>query len=341
MRGALRCFVLSCIAACAPAAAGVFLFAEGPSSLDPEPNRIAYPPGYSGFETEVQISVCIHPDSESISDMKVPLLNTLAVWNELQPAAGNLRRNDPRLALDEVDYESVLIHEVGHCIGLAHPNLASESGLPRPDQGYAKSLPGPEGYNLDPGADDVIGTREDQRGNDTNLIWFRKGANDPFSFEDVIDASTYTTDLSELPAGHSFAEIAALQVSQFRGLAEEEAVMHQGARFGATRRELSRNDATMIRLAQSGLDRTQGTADDFTLRLEYRGIGDEGDCDITVKTGGDRFAFCAARAAVSADRALIRRGDIFMGSTDNFNWHFNTELRKGAETDLIFEDRFQ
>lgn len=334
--------LLLAVVASGPAAAGLFMFAEGTDNLDPDPNRITYPVGYTGQQSEVAVSVCIHPDSESISDMEIPLRNVLAVWNELEPVAGNLQRNDPRLASNEIDYESVLTHEVGHCIGLAHPNLASESDVPVEDQGYAKSLPGADGYTLDAGADGVIGTRDDQRGDDINLNWFRKGVNDPFVFEDVIDASTYTTDLSELPAGHAFVEIAALQVSQLRGLSEEEAIMHQGSRRGATRRELARNDATMIRLAQSGLDRTQGTADDFTLRLEYQGIGDEDDCDITVKTGGEDFAFCQVNAQLPAsDQALITQGRIFMGSTDNFNWHFNTELRAEPDTNQIFRDRFE
>lgn len=317
------------------ATAGVFLFAESQEN----PNLITYPSGYTGTEPEAQVSICIHPDSESISEMDVPLRNIVAVWNALSPVTGNLQRNDSSLASDELDFESVLLHEMGHCVGLAHPNLASESNLSLEGQRFAKSLPGTDGYSLDSGTDGVIGSRDDQRGDDINLIWFQKGVNDPFVFADVIDGTTFSTDLTHLPAGHAFAEIAALQVAILRGLAEEEAVMHQGTRFGATRRELSRNDASMIRLAQSGLDRAQDTQDDFLLRLDYQGVKD--GCDITVKTGGSDFAFCEASASLSENRARISVGNIFMGSAENFNWHFNTELREDAETDVIFADRFE
>ncbi len=319
-----------------PALAGVFIFAESQAN----PELITHPIGYSGSGGHLEISVCIDPASESIGDMIVPVQNVVKVWNALNPVLGNTTLNDPQLGTGQVDYESVLLHELGHCMGLAHPNLASESGLSGQDQRYAKTLVGPNGsYNLNPGSDGVIGTRNDQRGDDVNLGWFRIGINDPFIFEDVIDGSTYSTDLDDLPQGHNFVEIAGLQVAQHRGLPDDESVMHQGTRLRETKRKLARDDATMIRLAMSGIDRTQGTADDYSYTLTYGGVDD--DCDITVVTEGSAFGLCTVTGQFLGgpnSHIAITSGTITMGSASNYNWFFNPDL---LSSDEVFADRFQ
>jgi len=318
------------------AAAGVFIFAESQEN----PNLVAHPTGYSGSQSHLTISVCIDPDSESIAQMEIPLRNVIKTWNERQPVLNNLQLSNPELPSNHFDYESVLLHEVGHCIGLAHPNLASESGVTGASRGYAKALPGPnDAFNLAAGADGVIGTRDDQRGDDVDLGWFRKGVNNPFLFEDVIDATTYGVNLNDLPAGHDFVEIAALQVARLRGLPEGEAVMHQGTRARATRRDLAPDDATMIRIGMAGRDRTQGTSDDYTYTLVYGGVAS--GCNITVRTEGEGFGVCSVSGSFlrpGQNHIQITSGEITIGSTAKFNWFFNQVLRGEPS---IFSDRFQ
>ncbi len=316
------------------APAGVFIFAESQTN----PNLITHPTGYTGSGGTLEVSVCIASDSESVADMEIPVQNVITVWNALAPVLGNTNLNDPQLASNQIDYESVLLHELGHCIGLAHPNLASESGLSGNNARYAKALRGPNNaFDLNSGSDGVIGTRTDQRGDDVNLGWFRIGVNDPFIFESVIDASTYSTDLNDLPGGHSFVEIAGLQVAQQRGLPNDEAILHQGTRSRETQRELARDDATMIRLGMAGLDRTQGTGDDYTLVLQYGGQAD--NCDITIRTEGEGLGLCQVGGQfLNSNHLRITSGEITMGSAGVFNWFFNTELLGDAE---IFADRFE
>lgn len=319
------------------ATAGVFLFAESQNN----PILIAHPTGYSGTQNQLTISICIDPTSESRADMEIPLLNAIDTWNALEPVLNNLQSNSPQLSGSQIDYESVLLHEIGHCIGLGHPNLASESTLSGHDRRFAKSLRGPDGvYNLSAGVDGVIGTRDDQRGDDINLGWFRRGVNNPFLFESVIDGSTYSVDLEDLPAGHGFVEIGARQVAQLRGLPPSEPVMHQGIFTREIRRDLAPDDATMIRLGMAGRDRVQGTDRDYTYTLVYGGV--TSGCNITVRTQGSGLGVCQVSGTfvpgTSNQHIQITSGTVTMGSAQNFNWFFNQQRRVISG---IFSDRFE
>ena len=326
--------------------AGLFLFVESQQN----PLLITHPTGYTGGNNQhLEISVCIHPNSESKSDLEIPVQNSITVWNQLEPTLGNVIRPNPEMDVSEFDVESVILHEIGHCIGLAHPNLATESGLSEfKDRSFAKALPEfptesdpVDRYNLDAGADGVIGTRDDLRGGDENLNWFQSGINDPFSMPSVIDASTYTVDIANLPQSgdHEYVEIAGIDVWEERGLPNTAAVMFQGIFNRETRRELNHDDAAMIRLGMSGTDRTQGTAKDYTYELQYGGIDDS--CDITISMQGSSFGFCsvsATSAGLPANHWRVVSANIEVGSTSEINWHFNDQL---LEEGLIFQDRFE
>lgn len=312
----------------APARGGVFIFAESQNN----PQLIAHPAGYSGNQNNLTVSVCIDPASQSISDMEIPVRNAITTWNELSPRLDNVRLNDPTIPSNHIDYESVLLHEIGHCVGLGHVNLATESGVASSNRGYAKSRPGPNGnYDLDDGADGVKGSLDDLRGDDINYGWFRKGFNSPFLHEFTVDETTYGTGLEDLPVGHNFVEIASLGVARARGLADGEAVMHQGTRIRENQRDLARDDATMVRLAMAGRDRTQETADDYRFTLEYGGV--KTGCDITIRTEGSGFGVCQVSGSfISGDgnHIQITSGSITMGSTSNYNWYFNQSVRSGG-----------
>jgi hypothetical protein len=326
--------------------AGLFLFAESQGN----PQLITHPTGYSGGNNQhLEISVCIDTSSESIPELDIPVKNSITVWNELEPTLGNVIQPNPEMDFSAFDVESVILHEIGHCIGLAHPNLGTESGLGDQDhRTFAKALPEfPEEndpvdqYNLNAGADGVIGTRDDLRGGDENLNWFQSGVNDPFGMPAVIDASTYTVDTADLPSSgdHEFVEIAGRFVWQARGLPNTVAVMFQGIFNSETRRELNHDDAAMIRLGMSGTDRTQGTAQDYTYELQYGGVND--NCDITITMQGSSFGFCqvsATSAGLPANHFRIVSANIGIASTSEVNWHFNDQL---LDDNLVFQDRFE
>lgn len=326
---AVACFVST-------AQAGTFMFAESNSN----PDLITHPVGYTGSGGTLSISVCIATSSESQSELEIPVQNVIGTWNAFQPTKTNVTRFDSELALSEYDVESVLLHEVGHCIGLAHPNLGNESGLPDQDDfDYAKTLLGVNGsYDIASGGDGIRGSRDDQRGDDINMNWFRIGSNDPFLYESEIDLDTYSNDIADLPASHDFVEIAAYDVSQLRGEGSGEGVMNQATFNQETQRALHNEDATTFRIGMSGADENQGTGDDYDIELVYGGIAD--GCDITIEMTGSGFGVCnisGTTAGLPSNHVRITTGTVTLGSTAAVNWYFNSTLTGG----IVFQDRFE
>lgn len=241
-----------------PVHSGTFMLAEKLNV-----NIITHPVGYTGARRELPVTVGIPPGTPHAGEMVVPLLNAIKTWNELIPTWANVKRTGSNVPSRQFDFESVLLHELGHCIGLDHPNLASESGLFGMDRDYTKTTRGADGaYNLDPGADGVIGSRDDLRGDDVNLQWFRRSNNNPFTIDPKVDRTTYSRELFGLPAGHLYAATSSLRVADMLGFANSEAVMQQGTSTREAQRTLSADDVATLRLAMSGFDGLAGTADD-------------------------------------------------------------------------------
>ena len=106
---------------------------------------------------------------------------------------------------NKYDIESVTLHEMGHSLGLAHTNLASESGFTPPQSEATSAFKNNDGaYNVNPGADGVYGSSDDIRGDDLNLNYFNP-SNNPFILATPADRSNYKTNIAYLPAGHRFA----------------------------------------------------------------------------------------------------------------------------------------
>ncbi len=185
------------------------------------------------------------------------------------------------------DFESVLLHEMLHGHGLAHPNHGSESGLPSPFNDGTKSANGPNNsFDQGAGVDGLHGSNDDVRGDDQNLHWYGKGVNNPGLLASIIDESSYARALSFLPAGHLYAANAGQQVLAALGFANAEAVMQQGAAADEAQRHLQHDDLATLRFARAGLDGVQGTVDDYRTRLEYRGrvVNPQGvACQIAVR----------------------------------------------------------
>ncbi|MBT8053769.1 MAG: tandem-95 repeat protein [Gammaproteobacteria bacterium] len=318
--------------------AGAFTFAGEGNGVD----VITHPKDYFGSGGVLNVGVCIDPASDFQNELEIPVRNNIAVWNDLQPVASNL---DPN-AVSGLDAESVLLHEVGHCIGLAHVNAASESGLPEND--YTKATDGANnGFDVNPGPDGIPGTFDDVRGDDENLHWFNPN-NDPFQLpiHTPVDTSQYRRDVSELPPGDSFAQNASREMAAYYGLPAAEAVMQQLTYYSETQRELISDGASTIMLAASGLDETAGTADDYQLNLTYEGVATGSQCDITITvTNTSSFAYCQSGGSFINGHVRITSASVVLGNS--YDWHFNTELRDsggnqppvaGADSGTVDED---
>ena len=316
--------------------AGVFLFAD-----QDDVESMTHPPGYRGTGGPLSLGVCIDARSANAEAMVIPVENAVKTWNQLRPTTQNIDFDSSNgLASHQVDFESVVLHELGHCIGLGHPNAATESGLAGLAQNYTRTTAGRnEVFDIDPGPDGIVGSSDDRRGDDVNLHWFRVANNHPFTIAAVVDATTYSRDTANLPPGHTFAANAYSEVGAMLGFPNTEAVMQQGAFLGEAQRQLSHDDVATLRLGMSGVDAIAGTEDDYTVSLVARGLvdrpGSAPGCDIIVNFDDDEtgFAVCKVHGrSINADHVRIASARIFFH--DGFQWFFNQEPVQVAEADL-------
>lgn len=295
-------------------------------------DNITHPEGYTGSGGQVMVNVCVTPDSADQQNMLIPTQNAIRTWNALEPNTGNYQGNGS--GVSGFDFESVLLHELGHCVGLDHVNLASESGVSSANRDYSRSTNGVnDSFDLNPGVDGVRGSADDIRGDDVNLNWFRKSNNDPFTVAEIVDSSTYSISLADLPAGDSYVANADRDVATLLGYPNSEAVMQQGTPGGEAQRLLGHDDVAGIRLAMSGVDEIQGTTDDYTLKLNYLGVSGSNDCDINIKIDPQEssFAFCSVGFLnIAAGHRRLFLTSITMGG--NVNWFFN-QVSNAPDTD--------
>ena len=310
-----------------------YIFAGDRNGVD----VVAYPPGYSGDGGTVRVTVGIDPTSPHAQEMVPSVRNIVATFNGLRPTTGNLVRGaGNNVPANYIDFESVALHEVGHALGLAHPNAATESELPHEEQDYTRATKGSNGrFDLDPGSDAVIGSSDDVRGDDVNLHWFRRSNNNPFTIAGTVDSTSYARDTADLPAGHRFAANADQTVGSRLGVANTEAVMQQGTAPDEAQRTLGHDDVAGLRYAMAGVDAQSGTADDYALVLEYAGLDASADIVIEFDDSETVFAVAKTRARVGGDRAFIVDSRVYFN--DSFNWFFNRGGGTGGGPDLVVE----
>jgi hypothetical protein len=327
-------------AACTPgiACAGTFMFAGEDS-----PNRITHPSGYAGTGGELNIEVCIDATAADAGDMEISIKNIVGQINGMTAATPNLffgeQNNIPSNA---IDFESLVLHELGHCTGLAHPNLGSQTGVSGSDTEYTKTGDGAnDAFSFDSGADTVIGSKDDQRDDDQNLHWFRKGVNNPFLEVATPEKSNYSRNVADLPPGDDFVANAGRDVGTLLGFADTESVMQQGQYYDEDQRWLQADDVATYKMGMTGLDEIASTADDYTIKMVYGGIKvDTSNCDIVIQSTTSGFGSCSISAS-SSNGIHFRITSATFSYNSDFIWHFNDVLNSNcsaADDDLVISN---
>lgn len=316
-----------------------FVFAGEGNGVD----VVAHPNGYDGTGGLLQVTVGIDPTSVNISEMTLAVRKVVETWNARIPTTGNIKSN---LLPTGYDFESVLLHEMGHSLGLAHPNLASESGLGSSQSNGTKSTDGADNvFNVSAGADGVYGSADDLRGDDVNLHYFRVADNDPFATDlGVVDSTTYSRDLGNLPGGDNYSANADRSVGNLLGYSSTEAVMQQGTFFREVQRDLGADDVAGIRYAESGVDEIAGTADDYTLELVY--AGEDASADIVIDFDSSETTFAVSRNNGSfitigrfprqtiTDHIAITSTSIYLDPTDNWQYPLAGDFDDDQDVDV-------
>ena len=321
-------FISFALIPCQNLQAATYIFAGEANGVD----VVTHPHGYSGTGGILTVTVGIDPTSSNAAAMVIPTQNVIATWNGLVPTLHNVQFGV--IAGGQMDFESVLLHEMGHSIGLGHVNLASEAMLAdSDDENYSNTTNGVDNtFNLGIGGDGVRGSSDDIRGDDVNLNYFRIGVNNPFTLDAIVDSTTYTRDITggNLPMGHTFVANADRDVADLLGiddgnpLTETESVMQQGSFFGEIQRTLGHDDVIGIRYAMAGLDEIQGTADDYILNLVFAGLTTSADIVIDFDNTRTGFAVSSSSGIFlndDEDHLAITTNQIFFNT--GFNWHFN------------------
>jgi len=312
-----------------PVRAGAFIFADEVNGA----NVITHPTGYTGAGGDVIVTVGINPASAHANEMEISVRNIIDTFNRLTPTTGNLLfGSDNNIPPGQVDFESTALHEVGHCLGLGHPNLSTESGLMGADQNYTKSTRGiNNNFNLNAGGDGLRGSGDDLRGDDQNLHWFRRSNNNPFTIAGTVDSTTYSRSLMDLPLGQSFAANGDRDVAASFGVPNTEAVMQQGAFVDEAQRELAHDDVATLLYGMSGLDEIAGTADDYHVVLSFAGMTNAANIVLSFDDTQAGFAACQVGGAFisGTDHTRITSANAFFNT--GFFWFFNDKLNSDLQ----------
>jgi len=310
---------------------GSFIF-----SSESSPDIITHPSGYTGAGGVLDIEVCIDATAADAAQMEIPVQNIVKQINKMTASTPNLfLGGDNNIPSGTVDFESLVLHELGHCTGLGHPNLGSQAGA---GSNYTQSGDGPDNtFSFDAGIDTIIGSSDDIRDDDVNLHWFEKGVNNPFLEIASPQASNYSHDVADLPMGHDFPANADRSVGAMLGFADTEAVMQQGQFYDEDQRQLQADDVATFRMGMTGLDEIASTADDYTINMVYGGIkADTSSCDIVIESELEGFGVCSVGLGwLETSHYAITSGTFRYNS--DFNWFFNpVEYCSADENNLVF-----
>ena len=88
-----------------------FIFAGNANGI----NVVAHPIGYTGAGGTVTVTVGIDPTSNFSANMVIPVQNVVSIFNGLNSTTGNVSFGN--IPAGDIDFESVLLHEMGHSLG--------------------------------------------------------------------------------------------------------------------------------------------------------------------------------------------------------------------------------
>ena len=295
-----------------------FIFAGEANGVD----VVTHPIGYTGTGGNLTISVGIDPTSVNASDMVVPTQNAIQVLNGLASTTGNLLTGaSTNVPFTEYDFESVLLHELGHSMGLAHCNLGAGAGA---DSEFTNSTDGVNNaFDADDGVDNIDGSDDDVRGDDVNLNYFKQADNNPFTIAGTIDATTYSRDILDLPVGDLYSANASQALGNSGLATDTEAVMQQGSPNGQAQRTLAADDVAGLRYAMTGVDEAAGTSDDYTYTLTYAGLTTT--ADITLDFDASETGFAVSQSSGSflgGGHVAITGNNVYFHPTV-VTWFFN------------------
>ncbi|MCP4006594.1 MAG: hypothetical protein GY725_20640 [bacterium] len=283
-----------------------------------KPNAVSHPPGYGGINASFTTTICVdptHPDAALIGTAMENIARTFSARVATSP---NLFSGGAtNIPSGEMDWESVALHELGHCLGLSHTNTGSSYS---PDDEFTRSYAVTSGFSFDDGADNIDGSSDDVRDDDQSLVWFFKGVNNPFVLSSPVDSTTFSRTLSDLPGAHAFPTSATRDVGALLGYGDTEAVMKQLSYSEEAQRTLVADDVATLQYAMSGTDELAGTSDDYTFDVSYVGL--TASCDIVFESSAStNFARCSYSASYSGDHYN------FTSATAQFNptvdWFYN------------------
>ena len=269
------------------AGAGSFVAVE-----ETEPDRVAHQNYYGAGGELAPMRVCIDNSvNPALAAAAEPAVrNVVATYNRFRSLADNTYAEGAATSVppEQVDFESVLLHEFMHANGLDHPNQANNpAGAGSYNYDDSRSADGANNVLDHLGnADGIPGSADDQRGDDVNLLWYARDSNDPAVLPAVVDTTTMARTLDHLPPGQHFAANANSAVMAALGHANSEAAAVQGYVQGQVGRHLHNDDLAMLRLARAGVDGLAGTADDYRSSAMFAGFYNNpqgGECSMVVR----------------------------------------------------------
>ncbi len=327
---------------------------------------MVHPKGYEPGVTNLTLRVCIDdtlPVAERLQ-IQAPVERAITTWNGLTPEVGTCApcpfAADPAPG-GPWDFETVVLHELGHCaLGLAHVDYVHPLGfLTR----YTTSTRDTEPVNTSqPGPDGERGSRDDIRPQGTaqnpanqNLHWFKKADNNPSSIATMVDATTYSRALTDLPMGDSYAASANREVMErLLGIPDTRALMYSTLRAGERNRGLTFDDVATVLYATSGVNELESlTADNYVYVLQYEGSSTvacaNSDLRVTLASDIEAIGSCSSGIEVVPGQGpgpshfrLIApapaefRGHLTIKVNTSFPYDF------GAQTPaLVFRDGFE